>query len=356
MRLSSGGDKFSVDGDTFLWWDKPVKTGFFEFSYIPLDYSFYICYTVKEKRCLVLLIETILSRCNDRNTEKECEQCSYNTYCPHDCGKCLEFIHYPQRSPHDAPKRQYDCRNMADYYACKYSCRYTSEIVYALERYKDLPSLSSIKVLSFGCGPCTDLFALDYLRTERKFSFQHLEYRGVDYNQYVWSHIHHDIEVCAGNNIEVKYYYADACELIHTIAQGTWIPNLIVFQYVFSDMRRNTNRENIDNFINEFARFYNTKVRPNAYVIINDINANLDNNGGREYFDILSRRLNNSDVRRGYFYNENSKTSYYSGGYPYGRNSIGQFPCNGNRFDIRPWSRYVPFQTCASAQMIIKKR
>ena len=42
-------------------------------------------------------------------------------------------------------------------------------------------------------------------------------------------------------------------------------------------------------------------------------------------------------------------------GYPYGENSDGEFPKNENRFDWSPWEKYSPFDTCASAQMIIKK-
>lgn len=41
----------------------------------------------------------------------------------------------------------------------------------------------------------------------------------------------------------------------------------------------------------------------------------------------------------------------YASGYPYGR----EFPENANLFDLSPWRSYSPFDTCASAQMIIKK-
>lgn len=61
-----------------------------------------------------------------------------------------------------------DCTHMADFYMCKYSYRYTSEIIYALEWMPSLSSEKNLKVLSFGCGPCTDLFAIDYLRVSGK--------------------------------------------------------------------------------------------------------------------------------------------------------------------------------------------
>ena len=57
---------------------------------------------------------------------------------------------------------------------------------------------------------------------------------------------------------------------------------------------------------------------------------------------------------RGRFKNPNSKgVNRY--GYPYGEDSAGEFPDNRNLFDINQWRKYSPYDTCASAQMIIKK-
>lgn len=125
------------------------------------------------------MLENILSKCDERNRLHKCtkcEYCSYDKYCPHNCEKCLDYIHYPQHAPKGAPERKYDCIHMADVYTCKYSCRYASEIVYAVERLKDLSNLRELKVLSFGCGPCTDLFAIDYLHSLRSLAYQKLEY------------------------------------------------------------------------------------------------------------------------------------------------------------------------------------
>ena len=48
------------------------------------------------------MLETILSKCDKRNSQHGCEQCadcSYDTYCPHDCEKCLDYIHNPSHAP-----------------------------------------------------------------------------------------------------------------------------------------------------------------------------------------------------------------------------------------------------------------
>ena len=99
----------------------------------------------------------------------------------------------------------------------------------------------------------------------------------------------------------------------------------------------------------------NEKVPINTYTLLNDVNLGTGYGGGREYFDRLYSNLESSTVRRGRFCNDNSRSLYYPRGYTYGEDSEGEFPDNSNLFDLRRWRRYSPFNTCASAQMLIKK-
>ena len=303
------------------------------------------------------MLNTILSNCDARYERscEQCEDCSYGEYCPHDCEKCLDYIHNPNHAKSGAPDRKYDCTHMADFYTCKYSCRYASEIMYAIERCLDLHKIQHLKVLSFGCGPCTDLFAIHELHKMGVLSYNRLEYRGVDYSENVWQWIHKDIKAFESNNCSIKFYYRDACELINAIAAGNWTPDVIIFQYVFSDMQKHSNIQNINNFINTFAQYYNTKIKPNTYIILNDINLGRGYGGGREFFDRLLGKPNDSVFAKGRFCNDNSTSAYYPRGYTYGEDSDGEFPDNKNRFNLAPWRMYSPFNTCASAQMIIKK-
>lgn len=304
------------------------------------------------------MLVSILSKCDERYND-HCEQCGdnckYEGYCPGDCEKCLDYIHNHSHAPDGAPERKYDCKRMADMYTCKYSCRYTSEIVYALRRIDYLKKRKNIKVLSFGCGPCTDLFALDYLNSDGEFDYQTLEYRGIDYSRDVWKNIHHDIKQFNGDKYTIKFFYKDMCEIISDIANGNWTPNLIVFQYVFSDMYKNTGDGKTLEFIDVFSEYYNEKIEENACVILNDINLSKRYNGGREYFDQLASKLESSSVRKGRFCNDNARSTYYPRGYDYGQESDGEFPENRNLFDLNRWQNYSPYKTCASAQMIIKK-
>jgi len=306
------------------------------------------------------MLETILTKCNNRfnahNCEENCSLCTYTGYCPHDCEKCLDYIHTPTHAPCDAPNRKYDCSNMADFYTCKYSCRYTSEMIYAFQRLIDLQHKTKLKVLSFGCGPCTDLFALNYLKKNNELFYDKLEYRGVDYSKDVWKNIHTDIKELQTNSISIKFFYKDACEFINTIAEGAWIPDLVVFQYVMSDMRKHSDAQAVTLFIHTFAQFANEYMPSKSYIILNDGNFGINYGGGREYFDRLYRLLDDSFIMyKGRFHNENSRSTYYPRGFPYGDDSDGEFPNNRNFFNLSRWDKYSPFNTCASAQMLIKK-
>ncbi len=305
-----------------------------------------------------MIIDTILARCDERWSSHQCgncPSCSYGPFCRGSCEHCLDAIHNPRHAPQGAPERKYDCAHMADFYTCKYSFRYTSEIIYALKRMKYLMTLDHFKVLSFGCGPCTDLFAIDYLHEKGKISYDSLEYRGIDYSRDVWENIHRDIKHFENDSRHIYFYYQNACDVIHDIADGTWTPNLIVFQYVFSDMYKHTGDEKLSEFINVFAQYFNNTVQAKAYILLNDVNLGTAYGGGREYFDQLSAKLSNVSVRKGRFCNDNA-FGYYDRGYPYGDNSDGEFPHNANCFDFAHYGKYSPFNTCASAQMLIYKR
>lgn len=306
-----------------------------------------------------MILNTILSKCNERQIYRNhdnCNNCSFANFCPGDCKKCLDYIHRPPLAAKNGmPERKYDCPNMADVYTCKYSCRYTSEMIYAFMRMKDLRNLSNLRVLSFGCGPCTDLLALEYLRSRGEMVFNNMEYHGIDYSKNVWENIHGDIKALQTDNFKMEFFYEDACDIIKEIAEGTWTPNVVVFQYVFSDMQKHTSAKQINGFIQTFANYFNQKMERNSYIVLNDINLSISYDGGREYFDKLYGQLENAIRRKGRFRDDNTKSIYYPNGYPYGEDSDGEFAENKNFFNLSPWRSYRPFNTCASAQMIIKK-
>ena len=237
---------------------------------------------------------------------------------------------------------------MADYYICKFACRYTSEMIYALEILKDLRN-RDIKVLSFGCGPCTDLLAIDYLQS--RGALNTVEYRGIDYEAEMWKQIHSDIKDNTFSTLNVNFFYHDICDMINEIAKGAWIPDVVIFQYLFSDMHKHSGETKTITFIEKFTEFANKYMAQNSYIVINDINLtkNKQYYGGREYFDILYNRLIGFSCRRGRFHNDEKSFTY-----PYGPKD---FENNKNIFPklIDEMSYYSPLNTCARARLIAKK-
>jgi hypothetical protein len=304
-----------------------------------------------------MMIEKVVSACDtrfkERNHKNACAECTYLEFCPNNCEKCLDFIHTKEHAPVGAPDRKYDCKRMADFYVCKYSCRYTSEMVYALRKLRGLSNKDSIKVLSFGCGPCTDLLALDYLRTQGDYRAS-LSYIGVDYSEKVWADIHTNIESFLPSGSEARFFYMDVFEFMLKIRKSKRAPDLVVFQYFLSDMHRHSGKSSVLKFLKAFAQFIND-ISHESYIILNDVNLGTSYNGGRDYFDTLSELLKPRSCRYGRFCNDNSRSPSYPRGYPYGDDSDGEFPCNRNIFSLPMLDAYSPFTTCASAQMIIGK-
>ena len=133
----------------------------------------------------------------------------------------LDDIHYHGHQYRD----EYDCERLLDYYVCRYSYKYCSEMIYAL-RQKNLSNYPYFHILSLGCGGAPDLMAFEYMNYEQSIS-----YIGVDKNEY-WGKIHNYIEenfrngrAQFRNNIDVLTYF-DLHELHNC--------NVIILQYVIS--------------------------------------------------------------------------------------------------------------------------
>lgn len=292
-----------------------------------------------------MLINTITNYCHERyQNKKKCVNCTYEEHCPGRCDICLHYIHTPTAAP--AP-RQYDCPNMANFYTCKYSYRYMSELVYAFAQLKDLKSKKNLKVMSVGCGPCTDLFALDYLKEVGTYQFETVEYRGIDSAKEVWKDIHSQIKTYNSKQYKAFFFYKDVTELIDTIIQKNWIPDLIVFQYVFSDMEKHCLATKLYSFISKIAHFITNDMDKNTYIILNDINLTTTMGGGREHFDELLAKIPQVQSKK-YHFNNSNKANHFNYGSEYETNDL----VLKNPVCLR---NYEPYTSCASAQLIIKK-
>ncbi|MDR0331343.1 MAG: hypothetical protein LBH93_06505 [Chitinispirillales bacterium] len=295
-----------------------------------------------------MIIENLLIACDQRLKNNR-----HGKPCPNDginngCESCLHSIHFPTE---DSPQKKYDCVHMADYYVCKYTYKYTSELIYAFDQLSDLLKRSEhLNVLSFGCGPCTDLLALDFLRHTKKFSYSSISFRGIDYNtSNVWNKVHADIMRIKNQSTDITFEYRDACEIINDLVETTWIPDIVTFQYFFSDMGKNTEPSAINEFLCKLATFANNNMREHSYIVLNDINLSTTYPSGcREYFNKLFECLHKGRfiMDFGYFHNDSQPHTY-----AYGH----KFENNTLFFKTNSMAMYNPPSNCSSAQMLIKK-
>lgn len=110
--------------------------------------------------------------------------------------------------------------------------------------------------------------------------------------------------------------------LVDVIIEGNWIPDVLIFQYVFSDMYKHSNEEEIIQFIDKLAFFLNSCAENSIYIFCNDINLSTQYGGGREFFDILESKISEPKiVQRRYFRNMN-KNSYYKYGIEYKKSEL----------------------------------
>ena len=299
---------------------------------------------IEEKLEEKQMIEKLVELSDNRFKKSKCWLCSYRKHCPHDCGRCLHYIHTPDKAP--AP-RKYDCGRMCDYYVCKYSHKYMSELYYALRGLKDLKNINNLKVLSIGCGPCTDILALDYLKKHGLYNYNSIEYRGVEIDTNIWKRIYADIKEIAPDTYDINIINADACSYVDQLLEQEWKPNLIVFQYVFSDMQKHSQEEKIMHLLETIGK-YVSQCENGLYIVCNDINLSRQFNGGREFFDMLLNKISCKTQYIQFHFNNTNKSGHFNYGQEHKSNNL-VCPIPDKILS------YEPFTSCASAQMIIKK-
>lgn len=296
-----------------------------------------------------MLLYDLVKKCSQRDKfqdkHEQCESCSYGEYCPKDCQSCLQHVHFPQNAP--AP-RKYDCVHMADCYYCKYAYKYASEIVYGLRRFKEIKDKKELKIMSVGCGPCTELAAVDYLKEQGVLHYEKLQYRGIDPLEGVWKHIWNDVREYYGDGIQ--FYPKDILQLVDIIVKHSWVPDVLIFQYVFSDMYKHSDEEEIIQFINKLADFLNSYEEKSIYILCNDINLTKSKGGGREFFDILESKINKPKIVKKRHFNNINRERYYEYGEQYNSNVL---VFDDISDEIK--NAYSPFESCASAQILIKR-
>jgi hypothetical protein len=128
--------------------------------------------------------------CSQNNAHTNCYNCMHQIH--FDYPDQLRINYYRPEQLRICPKQlrmDYDCQKLIYYYACRYSWKYCSEIMYALDQV-GLKNFDNLSVLSIGCGSSPDLMALEFLNSKLN---KNIDYVGCDVNS-LWSGIHHIIK------------------------------------------------------------------------------------------------------------------------------------------------------------------
>lgn len=281
-----------------------------------------------------------------------CQDCKNN--CAGNCEKCLDNIHFGRDS------RRYNCINIVNYYVCKYSYRYASEMEILLNVQPEIKQVDEFKILSIGCGPCTDLFSFESF-INKNFLFTELQYVGVDLNK-IWEPVHKKISRVADNyGIKTKFIYNDIFKIVEKIKvkHDTWVPNILSLQYVLSDMANYSNEEDILQFIDDIINKLIINLPDGAFIIINDINRGFNTrtdgvryNTARYYYDIFLNKVLDVNRRSNfwqYHFNNNVRPKHFDYGTEHLNNDI--------VYDVPEMilKYYNPWLFCSSAQLLIRK-
>ena len=295
-----------------------------------------------------MLLETVVEFSNKEYKNSDihhiCKNCNHPNECSGSCEVCLDEVHFPNNYING--KLEYDCINMLNYYVCKYSHKYCSEIEYALEQSEILKNLKEFNVMSIGCGASPDLMALEFYRQKHKIDVP-IIYRGFDKN-IMWKDIHKEISNYGkNNNFKVGYEYVDVVEYFNKYyIKGI---NVIILQYVISYFYNTDQILTIDKFFDDLIDVIEKKnEREKLLIIINDVNSCYR---GRDYFLNLYKKIKKHNFH-GYlmkkYFNYNIKNSYQRYGEPYES-------CD-NLHIIKDEIRgtYNSAINCSSAQLIIE--
>lgn len=288
-----------------------------------------------------MLIDELVSFCDEEYQNSDCFPCTAKTICEGICGEhckeCLDDIHFHEHQYRD----EYDCERLLDYYVCRYSYKYCSEMIYAL-RQIDLSQYPYFHILSLGCGGAPDLMAFEYMGYQQKIS-----YYGVDKNRY-WKKIHDFIEenfdggrTKFAQDINVLTYFDE-----NKIKRC----NVIVIQYLISFFFDSVGSAGLRSWFSQLAESIVSNKPQNSplLIIINDVDSV---NTGRDAFPLFVEEIEKVGLEISYEKRRRFKEhNYYARSLRYGSNR-NMFERNiPNNF----LHDYCVAKYCESAQLILE--
>ena len=263
------------------------------------------------------------------------------------CLACSNEVHFPESNGNTSHREKYDCEKFVCYYTCRYSWKYCSEIMYALETV-DLKEYNRFNILSLGCGPAPDLMAFEQINREyRKPIF----YRGYDINPY-WRALHGEIKrYCSQHHMEARFRTEDVFDALETRKVGKRQYNVVVMQYLFSSFA-DLDRSQL---VNRLCDLFISKVVPMKkagepfLILINDIDHHTR---ATDHFDIPVKKLKDNGYHITY-----AKRHFEPRSWDFGDGSVQYGDCR-NKFVIPKdiGDKFHRAIVCRSAQLVLEVR
>ena len=285
-----------------------------------------------------MLIEKMVDFCHGEYQKHSCTNCTgcvlNDNSCNGDCSTCLDDIHFH----YNKKRKDYNCEHLLDYYVCRYSYKYCSELLYALNLI-DFTEYPYFHILSLGCGGAPDLMAFDYIGYSQK-----IQYVGIDNNPY-WLKVHQEIQnqfpkgnVTFWNDVDVLSYFKEKR-----------IPecNILIIEYLISFFYKEIRSFGVRKWFKELANNI-VSLKPKdspLLIIINDVDSI---NTGRDTFGIFKDEICslgfNVQERRMRF----KEVEYFKGST--------QYPEKKNKFSVPEdiVSQYKVALNCESVQLILE--
>lgn len=288
------------------------------------------------------MIDEIVNYCHEKYKSKPlfCENCD-EIFCTKGCKQCLHDIHFTQDC-----HRNYDCPYMCYYYVCQNIHKYATEMYYMWYDvlsyyYNKNKAFPNLNICSIGCGPCSELIALEECCLKFNLSFP-IEFIGFD-KEYTWKEIQDYIKVQSSFSDQISFENCDVFDYYNAHDK----PNVIVLNYMLSNMLKNS-PNGFQQFLHSLYTLFSEM--PEGVLLINDINIGIDNTQVRYYYSeiIRSIRLDNN-IQPYCFHFADSGKKYYK---------YGTQRQNSNLIFGVPDDVSLTFDTnteCHSAQLIIVK-
>ncbi|MBQ9433222.1 MAG: hypothetical protein IJU26_03295 [Synergistaceae bacterium] len=225
-----------------------------------------------------MLIDDLIDFCDSRRKNmlavggSKCTRCDMPAHwCNKNCGTCLNQIHFTRKP---GERTDYDCENMIDFYVCSYTHKYASEFLYMLTHFNAVKNLEEYRIISIGCGGCSDLIAFDKFAQDIRKNFY---YVGIERNP-SWHYVHGFL--CSKINTEhssstLRFIYGDAINIISRNIDNITANNfnILVMNYVLSSVYYSGYDKAVA-FCNDIMNILlkNPQLPKPFIVLINDIN------------------------------------------------------------------------------------